>query len=675
MRGRGNVGRGRGGASRVAPVAGRQALRTQLLANKPNSMKRLMRDLKELKEQEVPLVGVAAAPLDDSIYTWHGNLRAPADSVYAGGVFHIEMKFPKEYPDRAPNITLLGYQLDHPNVFGSKLCLDMLETARSKSWYEGWNSAYTVESVLIQLQSFLLDKPKPKKGVSKEDAEEQYKAIVDQANSYKCSCCKHRGPIEPYPPFNDKETDLNSFIVVRDPKQMLADQMVCYHSKASLQDSTLGIGVSLSRLPRTGEIRSVTPQLDLLSLRSFTKQSIRRSIAGEKFTHWLPLYFGESEPFTKTSQIYNEKKKEYENRVEKINPKERAIHLLKKSMSFLTMKNTRKPFTAEMVVEVMPKLMITHLVNMVEGERTHISIQAIRRFFNFVRLFRLLIELQPEAEKIIDQKIKTFIDEPEKRVKDHCSSLGDMLSFAIVSNKYKIEDVLDAYLSEQLDRQAFWIIRQIPELDHTDEKYKGKEVVLEESRNEVCFKTGLTGFNITMICYSIDELLQTKFGGNLDKLSQDLDSNFGCLQEQTEDALQQTLKAMKKVDNFNKYYTWVKRSCPDAKALQLRLRDAITNSKMKRYHGSAEHMNILPTMKTQATDHLLADPSPFVHFDESKSSFTKGEKDPFWRDAVLRKFEWVKIFLKNHLNEDVAAVVATEADRREMEPENQKIHI
>lgn len=45
---------------------------------------------------------------------------------------------------------------------------------------------------------------------------------------------------------------------------------------------------------------------------------------------------------------------------------------------------------------------------------------------------------------------------------------------AVVSQKYTIEDILDAYLAEQLDRQAFWIIKQIPELDHTDPKYKGK---------------------------------------------------------------------------------------------------------------------------------------------------------------------------------------------------------
>lgn len=95
--------------------------------------------------------------------------------------------------------------------------------------------------------------------------------------------------------------------------------------------------------------------------------------------------------FEKRTEIFNEEKKEYETRVEQIKPRDRTIHLLKKSMSFLTMKNTRKDFTAEMVVEVMPKLMITHFVNMVEGERTHISIQAIRRIFNFIRLFRLLI--------------------------------------------------------------------------------------------------------------------------------------------------------------------------------------------------------------------------------------------------------------------------------------------
>ena len=115
----------------------------------------------------------------------------------------------------------------------------------------------------------------------------------------------------------------------------------------------------------------------------------------------------------------------------------------------------------------------------------------------------MLIELKPEVSKTINERLKIFIDNPDKRIKDHCSALGDLLTFITVSDGINIGELLDSYLEEQLDRQAFWIIQKIPELDHTDEKYKGKEVVLEESRIEVCFKTGMTGFQMTMIFYTL----------------------------------------------------------------------------------------------------------------------------------------------------------------------------
>lgn len=284
---------GRGGRGR--PGANNAQLRSAVLSQKTNAVRRLQKDLKELRDAEVPLVGVSATPLDDSIFTWHCNIRAPSDSAYAGGVFHVEMTFPQDYPCSPPGLTIFVSSLNHPNVFGTKLCLDMLEPAPKGNgrWYEGWNSAYTVESILIQLQSFLFDKPKRTKGKKKDEMIDEFKATVDEANSFKCSKCKHRGPIEPYPPFHQKEADLQAFCFLRDPKQMIEDELLCFHSRTPLAESTLGIGVSLSRLPRTGEIRSVTPSMDLLCLRAFQKQNVRKSIDGAKFTHWLPLYFGE----------------------------------------------------------------------------------------------------------------------------------------------------------------------------------------------------------------------------------------------------------------------------------------------------------------------------------------------------------------------------------------------
>jgi hypothetical protein len=58
---------------------------------------------------------------------------------------------------------------------------------------------------------------------------------------------------------------------------------------------------------------------------------------------------------------------------------------------------------------------------------------AIRRLVNFVRLFRLLLELYPEAENMVAEKINKFINDPNMRVKDHCSSLGDLLAMTTVS--------------------------------------------------------------------------------------------------------------------------------------------------------------------------------------------------------------------------------------------------
>jgi hypothetical protein len=87
---------------------------------------------------------------------------------------------------------------------------------------------------------------------------------------------------------------LSAFCFVRDPKEMIEQELLCFHTRTPLSEATLGIGVSLARLPRTGEIRSVTPSIDLLCLRAFQKQNVRKSIDGVKFSHWLPLYFGES---------------------------------------------------------------------------------------------------------------------------------------------------------------------------------------------------------------------------------------------------------------------------------------------------------------------------------------------------------------------------------------------
>jgi len=129
---------------------------TVVKSEQTNSARRLQKDLKELEDCEIPLVGVSARPLSNNLLIWHGNIRGPKGTDYESGVFHIIINFPVNYPVSPPAITLCT-PIPHRNVFGTVLCLDILD-ANQKELYQGWTSAYTVQTILIQLQSFLFEK-------------------------------------------------------------------------------------------------------------------------------------------------------------------------------------------------------------------------------------------------------------------------------------------------------------------------------------------------------------------------------------------------------------------------------------------------------------------------------------------------------------------------------------
>lgn len=82
------------------------------------------------------------------------------------------------------------------------------------------------------------------------------------------------------------------------------------------------------------------------------------------------------------------------------------------------------------------------------NESKHCSIIAIRRLINFYRIFTMLMEMCPTVREQINSSLEQFISDPAKRVKDFAPSLGDLLSFIMVSDKYKMGDLLNAYLEE-----------------------------------------------------------------------------------------------------------------------------------------------------------------------------------------------------------------------------------
>ena len=115
-----------------------------------------------------PLPTVSALPLENDLTEWHCNI-CPDSGPYAGNAIHLVLRFPARYPLDPPALELCTL-LPHPNVFNHNfVCLDMLRGQSDygydfdfdyhqfapKPYVGGWSSAYSVQSILLQLQVFL----------------------------------------------------------------------------------------------------------------------------------------------------------------------------------------------------------------------------------------------------------------------------------------------------------------------------------------------------------------------------------------------------------------------------------------------------------------------------------------------------------------------------------------
>lgn len=601
MRGRGR-GRGRGNAAgkKKYGVNKEQALLRTLATKKsqPYALRRLMKDLQEIEKNQIPTVGVTARPQNDDMYIWHANIRGPEGTLYEGGVFHLIMNFPHNYPHSPPSITL-STPIPHPCVSGSTINLDMLDASR-KGIYEGWTSGYSVLSILIQLQSFLFELPPDFK-----EKMPQIREAIKKANELVLPEVGHKGPLSPWPPFTarDKEADPNSYKIKKSEKEIVLEQLTCFHTKLTLNETFLGVGVSIARLPRTGEIRSVEPTLDLISLKAYMKEGVRHSLDNAAFTHWLPLYFGQKQ--------------------------DAILYLARKALSMICKGSTKK-FEPKFILEIFPKLMVTLVVNMME-QKEHTSAKALRMLCYFHRLFVLMMDAYPNLYDEIDATLGNFKADEKFRVKDSLPNLGDMLSKLTVSRKFKWPDLMGQYLEEQMDRQVFWIVKDIPEMEKME-----NDTEIDDDRINVSFRSTMVGYHLTLFYSVFLTSVVHREGRTLPQWHQGLDEMFGRLTEAEEMKLQKACDDIRKVNDYYGYFKMLGIPFKSKKELFASIKKAIANSRAKKYHGSEDLLNVLPATNTMIAT-FQEQLGPGI---ESLGDLSKVD-DGKCRELLFAKFSWL----------------------------------
>jgi len=105
--------------------------------------------------------GITACPSESDMLHWTATIRGPPESPYELGIFKVELKYPEDYPFKAPEVQFLT-EVYHPNItMMGKVCLDILA--------DKWSPSYNIRTVLQQLQG-LLAAPNPDDPLVREPA-------------------------------------------------------------------------------------------------------------------------------------------------------------------------------------------------------------------------------------------------------------------------------------------------------------------------------------------------------------------------------------------------------------------------------------------------------------------------------------------------------------------------
>lgn len=128
---------------------------------------RMQREVKQL--QGAPPAGVAAWPVDGALNHLCAQLQGPQNTVYAGGVFRLDVRIPERYPMEPPKVRFVT-PVYHPNIdSGGRICLDILNMPPKG----GWTPRLEVPTVLASIR-VLLAEPNPDDGLMA-DITDQYK--------------------------------------------------------------------------------------------------------------------------------------------------------------------------------------------------------------------------------------------------------------------------------------------------------------------------------------------------------------------------------------------------------------------------------------------------------------------------------------------------------------------
>jgi len=469
----------------------------------PATQRRLIADLKRLEEEPIPLASARPCS-DEDLSLWDGVIGVDMEVTHFGEVtvpLHFLIDFPVDYPQSAPNIGFSfefeyhgGAQYIMPNgrLSGKKvICLDVLGNFGEyhQEWKNsvgsGWSPAYTVTTLLVQLQSVLCDLGKQmsqrERDITYQSAvrfcEKNPSAVLElldeedirekrQQRKVDCQLAKilkicggDASLTKRVQEFADKSgldegglfegflaifadvakggsaansTSMGDSSASCSDIEVLVDKNICCFATGKLYTEAM-LGVGLSR-----ERRNLSTAAELLSKEAFDG-GLRQSTNKAPFEYFLPVWVNEA---------HAAKNPEW-------------CKALKSSYMEVGRSMYQVSGEDDAILEVFPRLINQTIVEVMKPDAAKsAAIATFEAMCNFWRTLRWLVDTRPTLLKHIGATLEKFVSSEDQRHKDSMPDLGVVLVLFTVFQGHAgcptRADFIKAYVDENSLRWVMW---------------------------------------------------------------------------------------------------------------------------------------------------------------------------------------------------------------------------
>ena len=360
-----------------------------------------------------------------------------------------------------------------------------------------------------------------------------------------------------------------------------ADQLTCYHTKVSIgalderrgsKPEIFGFPIRFTVNPRTREVDYVYSTFETLSYSAFVYDHVRRTVWGESFTHFLPLYISE-EHFEAALPILVRTLKELAEAgpgtsAGGVNSKYGVGKGKGKVPQGAAAAPPRERTFQSIALDVLPKLCCTMVVLLVDNGVAD-SDRLLDGYCQVNRLMLALAQRYPSMRESVTRRVRAFIRDESARTKSSEPNLGVLLPLLAIASGVRWCDLAWPLLQETFDRAVLWCCCEHPELESDPESVTLEQRLAwhrQKSKGVLQFHVG--------------------FCSRLAKVSEgELDAFSGNPTPWLRASMRAHIKnVLSTKDSWPAFFELVNVPLPSKAHLDGMLRQAVLNSASKQYH-------------------------------------------------------------------------------------------